>query len=185
MANVTYETTLKDPDFFVGDENAKFTYDVSFASVEEAQKFNYLILTFHTENVLEDESGEAKLRVNTPCTKVTSDMYDVNTDTIVEISVFADDFEINLWDHAAEDGDRVAIYLNGTWIIENHSLLNEPGTDFTISTDYLVSGMNDLVVFALNQGTVGPNTASIAINNGKITNFNPDLETGEAVQIEF
>jgi len=181
---VNYTTTFKAENFYISGKTVTFTYDVTFASLQDAQDFNYMILKFHTENVTEDESKEAQLRINTPCTIVTKDMYTVNTDTIINIPTSATSFKINLWDHAAEDGDRVSVYLNGTWIIDNHSLLNEPGTDFFISTSYLISGKNDLVVLALNQGTSGPNTASIAVNNGKVK-IDPNLETGEAVQLNF
>ena len=51
-------------------------------------------------------------------------------------------------DEEFKDGDIVSVYLNGEWIIENHSLL-KAGTDFNFSTSLLNAGANDLVVFAL------------------------------------
>ena len=83
-----------------------------------------------------------------------------------------------------EDGDLVSVYLNGMWIIENHFLLNA-GTLFTYSTSLLNPGSNDLVVFALNEGSSGPNTVSISINGDEIENFSPGMLTGEAVEINF
>ena len=49
----------------------------------------------------------------------------------------------------------------------------------------LDSGANDLVVFALNEGTSGPNTVAIAIDDVEIQSFSPGMLTGEAVQINF
>ena len=185
MPNVSYTKEIKKDNITINSQDAYFIYEVTFASIEEAQNFNYMIFKFNTENILESKSKEASLRINMPCSNVTDDMYKLNQDTIINISPFDNTFNIKLWDHAAEDGDRVSVYLNGTWIIENHSLLNEPGTVFSVSTSYLFSGNNDLVVFALNQGTSGPNTVSIAINNGVIKNFSPNLQTGAGIRIVF
>jgi hypothetical protein len=114
---------------------------------------------------------------------VDTSTYEVNRDSI-SIPNSQSLFTIQLWDNAAEDGDIVSAYLNGSWIIENHSLLNDT-TDFNFSTSLLNSGSNDLVLFALNEGSSGPNTVSIAINGKEITNFQPGLLTGEAVRINF
>lgn len=187
ISNVTFrESILKsDVEVTVSGNSITYVFEVEFANMTDAANFNHLVLKFHTENENEDASNDLEIRVNAPCSVVNPGTYDVNPNSVVvPPSSF---FTITVWDNAAEDGDIISVYLNGTWITENHTLTNF-GTSFSVPTSLLVSGSNDLVVFALNEGSSGPNTVSIAINGDKdnpIDGFNPGLLTGEAVRINF
>ena len=176
------EKTIK-PDFTITDDSVTYWFDLTFESLEQALSLNHVILDFYTENEIENPSNTLQIRLNTTCSTVDPSTYDVNSNS-VDIPSSQQLFNIILWDNAAEDGDIVSVYLNEQWIIENHTLLND-STVFNFSTDLLYSGENDLVVFALNEGTSGPNTVSIAVNGKEIPNFKPGLLTGEAVRIDF
>lgn len=170
-------------DLIVNDKRVQYIFEASFNDATAARELNHLILDFNTENELGVESNTLQIRMNTSCSVVDSSSYKVNSNQI-GIPRNQSVFTVRLWDNASEDGDIVSVYLNGRWIIENHSLL-KAGTDFTFSTALLIPGANDLAVFALNEGSSGPNTASIAVNGEEIKNFKPGLLTGEAVRINF
>jgi len=160
-----------------------FQLTITFSSTVDADNLNHILLTWHTENDLGKESKELEVRVNAGCSVVNSSSYTVNSDQ-VNVPGASSFFDIFLWDDAVEDDDIVSVYLNGEWIIENHVLKNA-GTHFSISTTKLNPGANDLVVFAMNEGTQGPNTVAISINGDVIDDFEPGLTTGEAVIINF
>ncbi len=69
------------------------------------------------------------------------------------------------------DGDTIDIRLNGNTVVVHHVLVGPPGTAFLVS---LQGGANLLDVVAINEGTVGPNTAQLSISN---------VTVGEAVQV--
>ncbi|MEQ8910281.1 MAG: hypothetical protein RIC95_13870 [Vicingaceae bacterium] len=179
----SFSATVARNDLNIGDDIVTYRFEATFVDAATAQELNHLVLDFNTENELGVKSNTLQIRINTSCSTVDLSSYEVN-DSSVSIPPSQNFFTIRLWDNAAEDGDIVSVYLNGQWIIENHSLL-KAGTNFTFSTDSLNRGANDLVVFALNEGTSGPNTVSIAINGREIPNFKPGLLTGEAVRIDF
>ena len=183
ISNVSFESKILESGFTRSGDKVTYIFAIQFSSLSEAQLFNHMILDFRTENEIENKSNTLQIRLNTRCSKVDPSTYEVNPDKVI-IPPSQSFFNITLWDNASEDGDIVSVYLNERWIIENHTLLND-STSFNFSTDLLVSGENDLVVFALNEGTSGPNTMSIAINGEEIKNFQPGLLTGEAVRIDF
>ncbi len=180
---LTYTNPTLKEEINIGDKEASYSFEAVFANLTLAKDLNHLILDFNTQNELGVASNTLQIRINTSCSIVDSSAYDINPNE-VNIPPGQSLFTIRLWDNAAEDGDIVSVYLNGNWIIENHSLL-KAGTDFNFSTSLLNQGANDLVVFALNEGTSGPNTVSIAVNGTEIQNFKPGLLTGEAVRINF
>lgn len=160
-----------------------YLFEVNFVNLTAAKELNHIVLDLNTENELGVESNTLQIRMNTSCSKVDPSNYSINPNA-TSIPRSQSSFTIRLWDNAAEDGDIVSVYLNGQWIIENHTLTNA-GNNFNFSTSLLNPGANDLVVFALNEGSSGPNTVSIAINGKEVQNFKPGLLTGEAVRINF
>ena len=188
ISGVSYESKIEKPNFVIDEGNSSitYTYDVTFKDAAQAADFNTVVLEFNTENELGDKSNSLSLRIQTSCTTVSASDYKVISDTAIVVSSFVNTFPIELWDNAAEDGDIVSVYLNGEWIIDNFSLLNAR-TLFSIETTKLVSGKNDLVIFAINEGSTGPNTVSIAVNGSDIDlkSFEKGLLTGNAVEIDF
>lgn len=88
---------------------------------------------------------------------------------------------IRMWDHGQQDGDLVTVTLNGAPIATGHSLTNA-GTSFPVN--YRV-GRNVLVVRALNEGSLVPNTAALGFANvvkGTATQTY-NLNTGGTVQL--
>jgi len=69
--------------------------------------------------------------------------------------------KITVWDHGAEDGDRIEILVNGEISESNIEIFHEPQT-FLLELSH---GKNILTIKALNEGSLSPNTASIKISS--------------------
>ncbi|GAB4142428.1 MAG: hypothetical protein Tsb009_12760 [Planctomycetaceae bacterium] len=69
---------------------------------------------------------------------------------------------IELWDHGKQDGDEVMLYVNDKPIGRIQLKNSKQRTRLSLN---LADGVHTLTVKALNQGTSGPNTASISISN--------------------
>lgn len=68
---------------------------------------------------------------------------------------------VSVWDHGTVDGDIVNITLNGASVAGGVTLAKAPKT-FTLK---LNPGSNTISIYAVNEGSVGPNTASIKISH--------------------
>lgn len=100
-----------------------------------------------------------------------------------ELSVESENITISLWDHGRKDGDIVSIYLNGEAIVSKY-LLEYQKKVFELQLD--ASKANDLFLYAHNLGQFPPNTVSIEITDGKVSEnivLNSDLKSCEAVLI--
>jgi hypothetical protein len=177
IANVSHlESYLKsDLDIKLEDHIITIDYKFQFATLEQADAFNHIYLKFRTENDLGNKSKNLELRINGNCSTVDPKTYSV-AQTISVDTAYA---QVFLKDHGSEDGDIVSIFLNGKWVMENYTLTNA-GETFVFPVNV---GDNYLVLFAVNEGKVGPNTVSISINGTSIE-LNPDLLTGEAVNVK-
>jgi len=177
ISNVAFPATLQttDPIVTLEDHTISFTFSFEFASTEEADALNHLYFKLSTQNELGNKSKNLELRINGACSTVNPSTYKV----VKEVTVATDTVQISLKDDATEDGDIVSIYLNGKWVLENYVLTNA-GETFSFP---VLKGDNHLVLFAVNEGKVGPNTVSLSINDTSI-NISPDLLTGEAVNIK-
>jgi hypothetical protein len=185
--NVVFKPQLLKSDTEVAidsiNKTVSFRFDVEFANLSDADNFNHLILKFNTRTEANEPSNSLELRMIASCAVVTPGSYTTNSQTAT-IPPNANCFEIKLWDNGSEDGDIVSVYLNSVWIYDNLTLKND-GDSICWPVSILNTGTNDLVVFAINEGTSGPNTVAIAINDVEIQNFSPGMLTGEAVQINF
>lgn len=76
-----------------------------------------------------------------------------------DVTVDSRQVEMRLWDHGEQDGDIVTVYLNGQALVSNFPITNA-GANFRLM---LNPGPNRLVVFAHNEGSSSPNTASISL----------------------
>ena len=179
IKNVTYSGALKstDPDVTIGEDQASFIVRAKFSTVQEANSLNNIYLKFHTENKLDDKSKTTSVRVNGGCAVVIPSSYKV-VDTVAVTSEYV---QVFFFDDATEDQDVISVYLNGVWVLENYSLTNK-GETFTFRVK---KGKNDLVLFAVNEGKVGPNTCALKVNNGKQIDMQQDLNTGDAISIQF
>lgn len=101
-----------------------------------------------------------------------------------ELVVNSKDISIELWDNKEQDGDVVSVYLNGDPIIANYSLTKDRKL-FQLQLDG--SKSNDIFLYAHNLGTIPPNTVSIEISDGSLSEkivLNSDLSSSEAVLIK-
>lgn len=85
------------------------------------------------------------------------------TGGLSDVTVGRRQIELTVTDNGQEiDGDTVDLYLNGNLIVAGHILVAEPGTTFPVT---LQAGENMLEVFAVNEGSVTPNTALLEISH--------------------
>lgn len=165
------------PDVKIYDDSVVFILRMKFSNKEEANKLNDIQLKFYTENKLGNKSKTTEVRINGKCATVLPESYKVK-DTV---AVTTETVQITFYDDAEEDEDVISVYLNEVWVMENFSLTNK-GDTFTFKVN---KGDNDLVLFAVNEGKVGPNTCAITINGSDKINLKQDLKTGEAITIRF
>lgn len=80
-----------------------------------------------------------------------------------DVTVSSDSITVSVWDHGTVDGDIIDILLNGKVIPggKNVTLAAKP-KDFNLK---LNPGKNTIAIYAVNEGTLAPNTASIKISN--------------------
>jgi len=78
-----------------------------------------------------------------------------------DVVVSSQTITVSVWDHGTVDGDIVNITLNGTSVAGGVTLAASPRT-FTLN---LNPGRNSISIYAVNEGTVAPNTASIKISH--------------------
>ncbi len=173
----TTELLKTDPHVQINGKRITYTFCFLMQSQQDWDDLTHFNVRWHIENEIGDESNTLLIRVNMPGKGPDPSTYDV-TNTVTVNSPHVD---LRLWDHAAEDGDIVSVSLNGVWVI-NHHTLRKAGDHFSL---LVKPGDNHLVVYAENEGSSGPNTCSISINGGKKITLNPDLLTGEAINIQF
>ncbi|MFS4491690.1 hypothetical protein [Maribacter sp. 2308TA10-17] len=106
-----------------------------------------------------------------------------NINYVNELNVNGENIRIHLWDHGRKDGDVVSIYLNGEAVVSKY-LLEYTKRVFEVKLD--ASKPNDLFLYAHNLGQYPPNTVSIEITDGEVSEniiLNSDLKSCEAVLI--
>lgn len=77
------------------------------------------------------------------------------------ITVNEPEFDIEVWDQSVVDGDSISLNLNGNWILQDHMVEKEKFR-IHIKVDQNFSN-NYLILYALNLGTISPNTAAVQV----------------------
>jgi hypothetical protein len=98
------------------------------------------------------------------------------------IKVRSHHITLKIWDHESIDGDELSLNLNGNWILENYVLQKEQ----KIIGQDLVQGVNDLILYAKNEGRYKPCTSAILIDDGftsQLVILNSSFGISQAVQI--
>lgn len=90
---------------------------------------------------------------------------DRENDNLGTVEVLSREISISVWDHGRIDGDIVSIYVNGTEVIAEREL-EGPSNTFTVDTVLEFEGYNYLLLYAHNEGSISPNTVSMAIDDG-------------------
>jgi len=80
------------------------------------------------------------------------------------ITVRTTELTISLWDNAQDDGDIISLFLNNEkdCVLQNHRVANAKET---IKVK-LKEDINLLILYAVNEGSLPPNTAAIRIDDG-------------------
>lgn len=88
---------------------------------------------------------------------------DTGTGGLTDVVVNSQNITISVWDHATVDNDIIDIRLNGKTIPGGGGVvLTKTPKVFNLK---LGSGQNIIEIYAVNEGTLSPNTASIKISN--------------------
>jgi hypothetical protein len=180
IANVSSINSLpvsSTPGVVIANGAITFIFDYQFANATDADALNHILFRVHTENEVGNQSNIVDTRYNATCSTVDPSTYTVKKTENVSSSTV----QITLYDDGAEDGDIISMNLNDSWVLENYSLTNA-GATFSYAIN---SGSNLLVFYAVNQGSVGPNTCAISINGGPKITLSPELLKGQAVNIVF
>lgn len=90
---------------------------------------------------------------------------DRDNDNLGTVEISGRDVVISVWDHGTVDGDIVSIYVNGTELIANR-VLEGPSSKYAVSTTLEYEGYNYVLLYAHNEGSISPNTASMSIDDG-------------------
>lgn len=80
-----------------------------------------------------------------------------------DITVSSRNVIITLTDNGTEvDGDTIDLRLNGALVVANHVLVGGLGTSFALA---LEPGENTLSIYAVNEGSITPNTALMEVTD--------------------
>lgn len=100
------------------------------------------------------------------------------------VTVSNSEIKLMVWDKNKVDGDRVSLFLNGE-LLEKELAVSKVKKEITLS---LLPGKNIIVMYAINLGTIPPNTAIMRINNGarpKLITLVSDLKKSGALEIIY
>ena len=177
--NVSYPSALQatDPLVAITGDSIIFQLNYTFTDGTDPKSLNFIYVNYYTENEYGDISKKLQLRVSSTCGNIEPSTYKV-VDTV---KINSSNVSITLWDDGEEDGDIVSVWINDKLMLDNYTLTNA-GRTFNFQVQ---PGNNKLILFAINEGDVGPNTAAITVNNSSKINLSPDLLKGEAINIVF
>lgn len=155
--------------------DGKFSVNMNYSfSTADYKKINYIHLNYHTENELGNASNELSLRANPSCATIPTPTSFNQTITVGDTVNY---INVNFADHKAQDGDLISLNVNGNWVLEN-ILLTKVGENYSVP---VTIGQNWFYLYALNQGTSGPNTVEVTISTNVDTSaFELNMKTGES-----
>ncbi len=99
------------------------------------------------------------------------------------LKIDGDYVDIEIYDHQKLDRDIVSINFNGEWILEDFTITDKP-KKMRLKLNH--EGVNYLVLHAVNQGVIPPNTMALVYTiNGKKNRIilNSDLEESELIEL--
>lgn len=77
------------------------------------------------------------------------------------ITVSKNEFDIEIWDKSVVDGDSISLNINGNWILQDYMVVKEK-LKLHVKIDPNATN-NYLILYALNLGSIPPNTAAVAV----------------------
>lgn len=181
MSGVGYERVISanSDTLMVSSNEANATLCFQFDSEAELDNLDHILMDFHTENELGNESRMLSMRVNTPNASVPPADSDLDPS---QVDVEDNQVTMALWDDAAEDGDIISMALNGEWVIDNFQIFNEDKTRYV--TLNMSPGNNELIFYAVNEGDSPPNTGQMTIDDGfTVQEFNIQMKKYETKRL--
>lgn len=104
-------------------------------------------------------------------------------DHLRQIPVYQRELTLYVWDSDKVDGDEISLSFNGSWLLRNHPVTK---TKRAITVKVQAGADNRLILFAENEGSLPPNTASITFFDGKTTrNLNLTSNKSTCGALEF
>ncbi|MDX1902639.1 MAG: hypothetical protein SFU27_00660 [Thermonemataceae bacterium] len=101
------------------------------------------------------------------------------------VSISNRNVTISVWDNGAIDGDIVSVYVNGKLVIDEVEM-DGPSNKYSVDVALDYEGFNYVLLYAHNEGTYSPNTASLSIDDGvspRTFELSSDLNTNGYVDL--
>lgn len=151
----------KDSDFLAGSNDGKVTLCKAAEGAEIPSKIQ---MTVKKETSAPSGMTERDVKVELASggIPVTINGRPVQAQQSVEVSSSL--LDIYVWDDEYEDGDTIALFLNGEWLLQDYRITAEK-KKLSIRLD--PSRVNYLVLYAMNLGRLPPNTAVVSFHDGK------------------
>lgn len=96
--------------------------------------------------------------------KIITDYTNRTNAVLQNIALTQSTVTIDLYDNADVDGDIVSVFFNGKNILDNKSLTDKP-LKLTVTLDP-AKKENELLIYAVNEGSIPPNTGLMIVNDG-------------------
>ncbi|MFQ3576121.1 MAG: hypothetical protein SNJ77_06760 [Cytophagales bacterium] len=180
---VTYQSRYSpsSPDITLTDNYLELRFIYTLASQIDANNLKNIEIELFTSNAIDNESNKLNFTIPVDCRRNLNNGGGNNYTVVRNVNVNSQFVNIILRDYGQEDGDIVNVYLNGNLELSN-VLITNAGRSFNIVVN---PGINDLVLIAVNEGSIPPNTCELIVNNGSGIRMSPGLQTGQAVRITF
>lgn len=119
----------------------------------------------------------------TPVPNVPTSFSGRSVDVQGEITVASPNVTVYVWDSGVIDGDIISLAVNGSWVTQNRTLT---ASKFAIPVKLNSKGYSYLLLYAVNEGSIRPNTAAISINDGtreQLLSLSANLTTNGALNL--
>jgi len=172
---------LNDPEVSYSSSEFKIRFDWTIDPIY-VDRFEYVTIEIFSQNELNAQSNRLYFTIPISCTQTSSPIigsfpYDIVTSETSSTSTV----NISFYDFGTDDGDIIDVYLNNVLVISNLTLTkSKQSFDLQLNT-----GDNYLIVKALNEGRIPPNTCAINVNSGRRIELTPGLSKGQAINIKF
>lgn len=174
-----YQLTDPEVSYSSSEFKIRFDWTIDPAYVD---RFESVSIEIFSQNELNAQSNRLYFTIPISCTQIAAPIigsfpYDIVTSESSNTSKV----NISFYDFGTDDGDIIDVYLNNVLVISNLTLTkSKQSFDLTLNT-----GDNYLIVKALNEGSIPPNTCAINVNSGRKIELTPGLSKGQAVNIKF
>lgn len=131
------------------------------------------------------DTDTAQITVNVSRAQVLKELNGRKVKKGRQVEVHSDKITITVFDNNKIDGDSISLYYGDSCIVESYKLTKKKKT-FVIHIDK--EHPRQLILYAVNQGSMPPNTASIIIGDGKNSSnvvLSSDLKTCDSVQFIY